>query len=336
MKLTLAIIFCDKDKDLLINLLQNIKENVQIEHDILLWDNREIIEDIGCLKDYKVLNTGGGNIKQFKARQRLIELCTTDYIWFIDADDEILTVEKYYTDLFDKDYELISFNYTVSNFNTYRMNKRNEEVTEIPYEEYGAFIWNKWFKTSLLKEQIKKIPQSLDCVASEDIIIGLLMLTSAKKMYRTTRFIYNYQKQLSSAGIEDFSFCFDKYLHLFYGFEEARDFVKTIAPEDVMKKIEEMDLYFYLNKIKNTRDEEICKKMYERFLQAFTKEEAENCLYTKIMGSFDISKKKWEKMIRVMEPKPRYILIESVSSFDENGQPVKTYIQEEVKPFFEE
>ena len=71
MRLTIGILFCDKDISYLKDLLKNIKDKIQIAYEVILLDNRDnFVDGISFLDEYKVLNKNKGNIYQLPGRKK--------------------------------------------------------------------------------------------------------------------------------------------------------------------------------------------------------------------------------------------------------------------------
>ena len=108
---TIGIIVCDKDIKFLKSLISNINENVKGNYYIVVYNN--------CVEKYNyTMNFNNKNViilpntykhknaRQLYARKMIVEeayILNTDYVWFIDADDEVLAVDinniDFYTDI---------------------------------------------------------------------------------------------------------------------------------------------------------------------------------------------------------------------------------------------
>lgn len=95
MFLSIVSIFCDNDYNLVESLVKSIEENIEVEHEIILMDNRDVYknEKIDIPENIKVVSMGG-NKYQFEARRRVVSECRGEYIWYIDTDDTVLKVDK--------------------------------------------------------------------------------------------------------------------------------------------------------------------------------------------------------------------------------------------------
>lgn len=99
--LDICILCCDKDYQNLPSLIKYIFTYKPIPHiTISVWDNSEnkkaesLIQQCKLQYPNETINyyTLGYNVYQFEGRKRLIENSKSDYIWFVDADDEIMQI----------------------------------------------------------------------------------------------------------------------------------------------------------------------------------------------------------------------------------------------------
>ena len=87
MRLSIIIIFCDKDFKYLSNIINNVEKFIKVEHEIILVDNRN--DQTPFETKYKVVSKGK-NCYIFEGRRIGLDAATGDYVWFIDVDDEII------------------------------------------------------------------------------------------------------------------------------------------------------------------------------------------------------------------------------------------------------
>ena len=87
MKLSVVIIFCDKDFKYLDSMIKMVEKFVTAEHEIILVDNRNNQEPFET--NYKVVSKGS-NCYIFEGRRLGLDAASGDYIWFVDVDDEII------------------------------------------------------------------------------------------------------------------------------------------------------------------------------------------------------------------------------------------------------
>lgn len=167
MKLSIIILFCDKDYFFIPKLIENIQRVVKINHEIVLIDNRENKKN--CL-----INTHGieihsmnKNLYQFEARRRAIEFVTGNYMWFVDADDIVLPINKNYF-LSNKDFYYFNFAMIKQDY-TKKIGIENGNVKELRGGSSHA-LWNIFVKTEVWKKFIHLIPKNLILKAQEDVI----------------------------------------------------------------------------------------------------------------------------------------------------------------------
>ena len=164
MKISCIILFCDRDYIYIPELLNNIHENLKIDHEIILVDNREEYKDIDIEIpdeiDVSYIDMGR-NFRQLQARKFASQNATGDYIWFIDADDNILEVnDSIERRIIDRKFpDMIVFNYnegyTEKDFNTvlhfddtqfYTIGLINKSMRKM----IDVFNWNKWYKKDII------------------------------------------------------------------------------------------------------------------------------------------------------------------------------------------
>jgi hypothetical protein len=214
MKISCIILFCDRDYIYIPELLNNIHKNLKIDHEIILVDNREEYKDIDIEIpdeiDVSYIDMGR-NFRQLQARKFASQNATGDYIWFIDADDNILEVnDSIERRIIDRKFpDMIVFNYnegyTEKDFNTvlhfddtqfYTIGLINKSMRKM----IDVFNWNKWYKKDKLDKVMEKIPDGFEVSAYEDNVIVSLMLKEIDNLYTIARPIYfnNLSRSLSA------------------------------------------------------------------------------------------------------------------------------------------
>jgi len=141
-----------------------------------------------------------------------VDCCSGEYICFVDSDDFV--VENYFSvidEYLTPDVDILLFDCLKYSKNSKHICK----VNDIPYgfvsekmldalkkdyfscyKKYSFYRWNKVYKSSLLKECIKKIDFRLTYF--EDLYIGLLTLQMAKNILYINEVLYNYRLRKSS------------------------------------------------------------------------------------------------------------------------------------------
>ena len=189
MKLSIGITFCDKDYQFYDRVLQQIKERVKIEHEIIVIDNTE-----GNKLGDKATFAFGYNAYQFAARYKIIKLAKGEYLWFIDGDDTIYDVEEV---LYDDDIISFALNYEERKDKVYYSDFFSWDFIQ---EVVKQALWNKFIRRSLYDEIDKYIPDPLvKIVTLEDTFYVALALKHAKTVRLCEQVIYCHWRGISDA-----------------------------------------------------------------------------------------------------------------------------------------
>lgn len=186
MKLSVIIIFCDKDFIYLDSMIDMVEKFVKVEHEIILVDNRN--NQTPFETKHKVVSKGE-NCYILEGRRLGLDEAKGEYIWFVDVDDEII---DYLTeeDLKDRTEKIIQLHYKVENKERLRLNRTRSIVC------FGSCIWSRLYKTETLKEKLEPIKRNIKLVNGEDRFILDLMLSSCKGPEETfvlQKYLYNYK-----------------------------------------------------------------------------------------------------------------------------------------------
>ena len=297
--LEICIIFCDKDFNNLNNLINGIKNKIKIPYIIKAWDNRQDNkEDLEQFENVTYYNIGGGNIRQFKARQKLAEYVDDDnYVWFVDGDDDIMEIESF-PDV-SNDLLIFSFLFNKKVYHTFEWNEKD-------IMGLNAMLWNKWIKGSLLKKAVKQIPQELDVTASEDQIISLLSFINNDRSYQVVdKVIYDYNNEVSNCFCIDYSNNYDKLEACTRGVKEAKEFIKTLISEDEYNNFLICSYHFFIfEKLLETENEEVAFKMIQKIHSFYTQEERDYMFYN--AGLNDKDKKNFVRVVATLQPTQKY------------------------------
>ena len=195
MKLSVIVLVCDKDFKNAQKLVDNINSRVKVDHEVIIVDNRENREDKLELSDCEIF-TKKENLCCFEGRRQAVLSCAKgDYVWFVDADDDVEEIAH-----FDFTEDLICFNYwcrtendekKVSCSNPYQCAYTASEAQFFSASWRNVLknmVWNKFYKTSVLKDIYKHLPDGLKINFSEDTLLNILVLSQIK----TIRFLRDY------------------------------------------------------------------------------------------------------------------------------------------------
>src|SRR5574344_770331 len=251
MKLTVAMLFCDKDCHLAEKMSYRLASNLAsiADKEIIFLDNREANTDELKFDNSVTVYSEGKNLYQLEGRKYLINKAKGDYIWFVDADDTTYYVDRELVDNIG-DYDTIIFSYIYGDYPFGRWKREWLKPLESISEVYGAMAWNKWFKTSLLKKVEEYVPDNLNIVASEDLIlnVGASIFGNGAEYYPCTLYKFNVENSQSGCThIDDINVL----KHIMLGHKEANDIMlkmcegSTFTLSDIWIK----DANFFLYKV---------------------------------------------------------------------------------------
>lgn len=211
--LDIHIIYCDKDKKYLNNLLEQCK-NFKIVNARNNWKIFVYAHD----------NSGENNIGQFQRRLEIIRKSPENhYIWFIDGDDEIIDN----ADLMEGDFEdvdILVFGHQMSLFTesegknirssvksfeenivincqdkqTLLRGNKNITLTDL----VGGSLWNKWVKVTCWKgvyEYLHSLGyENIRPNASEDCFFSFYAIKYCRNLLYVFKEVYYYHNERSS------------------------------------------------------------------------------------------------------------------------------------------
>lgn len=224
--ISIVILFCDKDKHYIPNLLKQIKDYVKVNHEVILIDNRDDISEELNFKGCRYYQFGY-NPTQIPARKKGIEMAKGDYIWFIDADDSINYIYPELEDLTKHNYDIISF----IEFSKNKVIENNDEVMAYNYRKVTVALWNKWVKTDILRKVEEHIPMELKGRASEDSMLVIGALSICKTIYMYGYKIYNYNIR-NSVCCNMFMKTVEDYERVFRGYEEVHQCIYDMLTDN--------------------------------------------------------------------------------------------------------
>ena len=247
MMLSIGITVCDKDYKNCSDILNQIKERVKVEYEVIIIDNREEFKDEPT--DWQPTFAFGYNAYQFSARAKIIELAKGDYLWFIDGDDTIREINDM---PFDAD--IITFSY-----NTYPegdVHLENGLFTENLYtwemtEKLKPVLWNKFINKKLFSSDFIKKYSTLKIHTLEDSLWCNEALRHAESVRIIDKVIYFHTEGLSSkVG----SVTFEQIKTLTTGLSDAINVMKDITDEDFFNKIVHSQYKYIMSYITKTND----------------------------------------------------------------------------------
>ena len=228
--LYISIIFYENDMRFLNHLVRDINNNVEIEHKIILADNRDdkTKKFNFDTKDIKIINMKG-NKCQLWAKKEIVNSISdyNSYVWFIDADDGVKHISKYYSKYFDKGYDMIYFN----NFVNIEEENIGESYEFIPKKmSIGTFssdtMWNKFVKVEVLKKALIQIPY-YKARFYEDSLLSYICFITSEKCVLINKNFYSYSSNHSIFKTDK------KFLGMLTGIDKTLDLLFSIFKTDL-------------------------------------------------------------------------------------------------------
>lgn len=303
--LTLGILFCDRDITYLQDLLESIAQQVHVPYEIILLDNRtDTTSDISFLDSYTVLNKGQGNIYQLAGRKKIIENATGDFIWFIDCDDSLFEIDESFNEILKSRFDFISFSFRIKYSDSELFNEVQEKVIDgnllLPEANNSpCCLWNKWIRTSVLRQVIQFIPDTARVSASEDLIYVLGALKYSQSQLQCSKYIYTFNSDFSCSGLNDYSGQIEKFRRCIFGLTEANTIIKSLMSESDLLSleidIEKSDCLFFLRKVFKTINKTDQQQMLEIIKNNFS-ENVINETWNTLLFSEEMTVKEFEQM----------------------------------------
>lgn len=279
MKLTIAILFCDKDYQHIPFLLDLIEDNVLIKYELILVDNREASKyEYIDFKNATVIDMQY-NARQLQGRKQAINYATGDYIWFIDADDEVLFISEDKQNLLNKDYDAIYFNFYNEKIpcKLFEEDKIiNKPCERDVYINGRNMLWNKWIKTDILKKVETHIPTDIVASASEDTALVLGTLKYSKTLYECSDFVYIYKSTLGSIGQKHIS-APNRFQEFLIGHGQVTSLILNMLTENELTSLNLKDIWiedmcFFLRKLLHDTDEDIFEEVCTLIVKEFPRD----------------------------------------------------------------
>lgn len=269
MKLTIGILFTDKDYGYLKELINRIKLCIKnIDYEIIFFDNRNNFKNkLTFLKNYKVLNTGFGNKYQFEARKQIINQADGDYIWFVDADDDVVPLDFDLNELLELNYDIYGFSFkeTLEDDTEKKTILDNELILKNCINKNSinmmTSLWCRIIKKDIFKKAVNKLNDSYSISFGEDLLFVFLTLQIAKSFYKSEHIIYNYNHKTATACVKDFSKKSEDDLYRFL--QGIDSFTKICHKYIPMKKIKSLGFSIENATCSNILEKAICTKNIE-------------------------------------------------------------------------
>jgi len=297
---TLAIVslFCDKDYQYIPSLLESIHKKVFCSYEVVLVDNREKNKDIPIpeIEEFLKVHKGiciskGENLCQLAAKKWALEYTSSNYVWFIDGDDDICGAISDAL-LASCRSDIIAFNYVFNNESEKRIiyqesfykNKtiRNKFKfrTDLYLEHSCVTCWNKWFKRSLLLKIFKNIPDHLKISCNEDVYICCAALNNATSIDERIEFIYinNPHRGISNNNTID---NIDRFKMIIQGWKDSMKLFKIEFPFNTKlfnyESKRTCDINYFLGRMYISK-KEIWEQEIHLLLNIFDSKEILSCL----------------------------------------------------------
>lgn len=188
--LSVIIVFCDKDYDKLEHIISSVEKYVLANHEIILVDNRDNQKPFET--KYKYVSKGK-NCYILEGRRLGLDVAEGDYVWFVDADDDIIDFVRE-EDFTGRTENILQFGFKRPDSEF----KSNININNLSC--YGTGVWCRFYKTEALKSFFKPIKRDIDLVNGEDrFILNAVRSLDEKSFYIfDNRSIYFYNCNISA------------------------------------------------------------------------------------------------------------------------------------------
>lgn len=297
--LSIICVVYDGNKKYLAQCTQMIVDNVLVDYEVVIVDNRSDKSDkLNYIGEATVVEADG-NVGTLDGRRLGFEASKNDYIWFVDIDDYILPV-------LDADYgsnDVLAFPFFYNGEHTYG-GKRIIPDTQFFDGQLGrllnVLLWNKWFKREILERAYQDIPHFF-CIYNEDNIVTFTALKYSKYVE-----VFD-GEPIYTHSINDDSTTTKKVKDekavdiMFAGFDEATQYFKDNF--EFCKELtyeSPFNIQFYLD-IMDKADDCVLSYFAQKLISLFGKEkiaetislgkEINKLRYNRIKGYFDYKEK---------------------------------------------
>ena len=319
--ISIGITVCDKDYQNCSNILNQIKERVKVEHEVIVIDNRELCKNEPT--DWQPTFAFGYNAYQFSARAKIIELAKGDYLWFVDGDDEVGEITN-----FDYTEDIIAFSYAtypVTNVHLEPAIYTDNIFTYEMADKIKHVLWNKIYKKSLFsKECIDKF-YGVKMVTAEDTIWNYVALKNAKSLRMVDEIIYYHKEGLTNRlGVVTLK----EVESLLTGFDDMQRIMKDVLG----------DTDFYKQSMRNTyntlmifvpRCQEM-KKALVMMMDKIPKEEFREALHASVLPKM-FTPKQMQEVINIVDERYgkdfSYLRGKCIVTYDDGRKEEYTFIR---------
>jgi glycosyltransferase involved in cell wall biosynthesis len=185
----IIVCFCNKDYNLIDGFIKSI--NLSMGYNLVFVDDRidKSVDLRDKLKGFDYL-IPPEKLGTFEARRFGFNNSKSDYVWFVDIDDELLDFN-----FIENGADVNIFNFVVNSIpeTDYKdivfISPKNEIKDKL--FEYG--LWNKIFKRSVLEKVFEKIPFIKDLCFLDDTYLNKSFMFFARKIFVNNQIIYNYK-----------------------------------------------------------------------------------------------------------------------------------------------
>lgn len=282
MKLSVVILFCDKDYQYILPLLESVYSKMKCEWDLVIVDNTEkyknpkLVEDINKYMsdkgvDYKVI-VNPKNYAQLSSKKQSLEFCKGDYVWFIDGDDDIACditqemIDSVKGDLVTFTYKRILENPNIKHSEEKWCDIKENDIITLKFlfqnYKYANDIkpqcWNKWIKKSVLNKALQNVEIGKVVSCGEDNFITLASLKYSETVEERTDCLYiNYPDRGFSSAYSINTV--EEFMYIFQGYNDSLNLNRLEFKDsrlfDEKKYISEM-LCYLLFKVENSKIKE--------------------------------------------------------------------------------
>ena len=247
MRLSILTMCCDKDWQRMSQLINNISAVFNdtnksfTDYEIIIADNRDKYKDEPVTwseQEHTIVLPNDPKRVQYIARRQQTELCTGDYIWFVDGDDLIVNIPEVYEPV-----DIIGFPYFMGTDETttaidtlYTRDdvtiKPGLSITGTKYSDKGftqeadtyimgsaIMLWPKIIKKSVVEAALEILPAGLEIISGEDLLLWVACLSVAKSIYNYKKpcYFYNCADSLNHKP----TFTFEQYSRMIKGVDDS-------------------------------------------------------------------------------------------------------------------